>query len=115
MIGWRSLPGSDIDAAGSVHFTKAPGDRGTEVKVELQYLPPGGVVSALIAKLFGEEPEQQVREDLRHLKEILEAGEIPTVEGQPQGPGLLEASAPRKLPRRMRETVRGREDEEAVA
>jgi uncharacterized membrane protein len=38
-----------------------------------------------VAKLFGEEPDQQVREDLRHFKEIMEAGEIPTVTGQPSG------------------------------
>jgi uncharacterized membrane protein len=85
MIGWRSLPGSQIDTAGSVHFTPAPGGRGTEVTVALQYHPPGGIFSALFAKVFGEEPELQVREDLRHLKQLLEAGEIPTTQGQPEG------------------------------
>jgi uncharacterized membrane protein len=87
MISWRSLPGSQIDTAGSVHFIAAPGDRGTEVKVELQYRPPGGILSALVARLFGEEPAQQVREDLRHFKQLMEAGELPTTEGQPQGAG----------------------------
>src|SRR5205085_2410772 len=86
MIGWRSLPGSDIENAGSVHFLPAPGKRGTEVKIELQYRPPGGILSALAAKIFGEEPEIQVREDLRRLKQIMEAGEVPSVEGQPSGP-----------------------------
>jgi uncharacterized membrane protein len=85
LIGWRSLPGSQVDTAGSVHFSPVPGGRGTEVKIELQYLPPGGILSALLAKLFGEEPEQQIREDLRHLKEFLEAGEVPTTQGQPEG------------------------------
>lgn len=92
MIGWRSLPGSEIATAGSVYFRPAPGGRGTEVKVEMQYLPPGGILTALFAKLFGEEPDQQIREDLRHFKQIMETGEIPTTEGQPMGPSMVESS-----------------------
>ncbi len=56
LIAWRSLEGADVDSAGSVHFTPASGARGTEVRVVLKYDPPGGVVGAAIAKLFGEEP-----------------------------------------------------------
>jgi uncharacterized membrane protein len=85
VIGWRSLPGADVDHAGSVLFSDAPGERGTEVKIELQYNPPAGMVGAAIAKLWGEEPTQQIEEDLRRLKQILEAGEIATIEGQPAG------------------------------
>lgn len=90
MIGWRSAPGSEIDTAGSVHFKRAPAGRGTEVRVELQYIPPAGILGALVAKLFGEEPQQQIREDLRHLKQIMECGEIPTIAGQPAGPKLTD-------------------------
>jgi uncharacterized membrane protein len=82
LIAWRSVEGSDIDNAGSVRFRPAPAGRGTEVTVELNYEPPAGRLGVTIAKLFGEEPEQQVREDLRHFKQIMEAGEIPTVQGQ---------------------------------
>ena len=85
MIAWRSLEGSDVDNAGSVHFKDAPGGRGTVVSVELQYNPPGGTVGAWVAKLFGEEPDQQIAEDLRRFKQLLEAGEIATTEGQPKG------------------------------
>lgn len=85
LVAWRSLPGSQIANAGSVHFTPAPGGRGTEVRVVLEYVPPAGHAGALFAKIFGKEPEQQVREDLRHLKEHLEAGEIPTTRGQSSG------------------------------
>jgi uncharacterized membrane protein len=85
LIAWRSLGKADIGNAGSVHFTPAPGGRGTVVKVILSYRPPAGRVGSLIAKLFGEEPDQQVREDLRHFKEIMEAGEIPTTRGQTSG------------------------------
>jgi len=83
LIAWRSLPGADVDSAGSVKFEDARGGRGTVVKVELQYNPPAGVVGAAVARLFGEEPTQQIGEDLRRFKALIEAGEIPTSEGQP--------------------------------
>jgi uncharacterized membrane protein len=51
----------------------------------LRYDPPGGVFGAAVARVFGEDPELQVQEDLRRLKQILETGETPTVEGQPTG------------------------------
>jgi uncharacterized membrane protein len=75
-IAWRSLEGSDIYNTGSVHFEPAPGGRGTLVRVELQYAPPGGIIGATIAKLFGEEPEQQIEDDLRAFKQVLETGEV---------------------------------------
>jgi uncharacterized membrane protein len=83
LIAWRSLAGSEVATAGSVHFTPAPGGRGTEVRVEMKYDPPAGKVGALIAKLFGEDPARQIQEDLRRLKQLMETGEIPTVHGQP--------------------------------
>lgn len=85
MIAWQSLPGAEVQNAGTVRFETAPGNRGTYLKVALEFNPPGGVIGAAVAKLFGESPEQQMDEDLRRLKAILEAGEIPTTEGQPQG------------------------------
>jgi uncharacterized membrane protein len=85
LIAWRSTADSDIGNAGSVRFTDAPGDRGTVVSVDLRYEAPGGKLGALFAKLFGEEPEQQVREDLRRFKQVMEVGELPTTEGQPSG------------------------------
>lgn len=74
-IGWRSLPGSDVDNAGSVRFKPAPGG-GTIVSVALQYNPPGGMLGAMFAKLFGEEPSQQIAEDLQRFKMLMETGEI---------------------------------------
>jgi len=53
--------------------------------VHLQYNPPGGVLGALFARLFGEEPSQQIAEDLRRLKQLLETGEIPATESHPHG------------------------------
>lgn len=85
VIGWRSLPESTVTSAGSVNFDDAGPDRGTRITVNLQYEPPAGRLGALFAKLFGEEPSQQVRADLRRLKQLLEAGEVATIEGQTSG------------------------------
>jgi uncharacterized membrane protein len=85
VIGWQSLEGSTVATAGSVNFEETP--RGTVVRVHFQYNPPGGRVGAAVAKLFGEEPNQTVREDLRRLKRLLETGEVPTTQGQPSGRG----------------------------
>jgi uncharacterized membrane protein len=87
VIAWSSTENAQIDNSGFVRFQAAPPGRGTEVKVLLEYNPPGGAVTAAIAKLFGEEPEQQLGDDLRRLKQVMEAGEIATTEGQPSGRG----------------------------
>jgi uncharacterized membrane protein len=84
-IAWRSLPGARVPNAGRVRFVPAPGDRGTEVRVQLGYAPPGGAVGRAVAKLFGEEPEQQVRDDLRRFKQVLETGDVVRSEGSPDG------------------------------
>jgi uncharacterized membrane protein len=84
-IAWRSMPESGIDTTGTVRFADAPGARGTEVTVRLRYGAPAGKLGAALATLRGENPEQQVREDLRHFKQIMEAGESPTTQGQPSG------------------------------
>jgi uncharacterized membrane protein len=85
LIAWRSIKNPHVDNAGSLRFTKGPADRGTIIRVSLQYMPPAGAVGAAIAKLFGEEPELQIRSDLRRLKQILEAGEVATARGQLAG------------------------------
>jgi len=85
LLAWRSMPGADVANAGSVRFREAPAGRGTEVMVELQYNPPAGALGAIVASFWGKEPSQQIQEDLHRLKAILEAGEIPTTEGQPTG------------------------------
>lgn len=84
-LAWRSLPGADVVNAGSVDFVPALGDRGTIVRVTLDYVPPAGQVGRWIAKLFGEEPQQQIREDLRRFKRMIETGEVISIKGQPRG------------------------------
>jgi uncharacterized membrane protein len=77
ILAWRSLPGSEVVTAGSVNFNAVRGGRSTQVSVNLQYAPPAGKAGAVVASLFGREPSQTIREDLRHFKQLLEAGEIP--------------------------------------
>lgn len=85
LIAWASAENADIDNSGFVRFQPATGGRGTEVKVVMEYNPPGGSLGAAIAKLFGEEPEQQVGDELNRFKQLMETGEIATTEGQPRG------------------------------
>lgn len=95
VITWRSLDNSDVDNAGAVRFEEAPGGRGTIVKVNIQYNPPAGVVGATVAKLFGEEPEQQLNDDLRRFKQVLEVGEVVVSEGTLFGTGYFQQRAAR--------------------
>ena len=83
MIAWRSLKGSQVDTAGSVHFAPLPGARGTEVQVTLKYDPPGGALGGWIAWMFGQDPEHQVRSDLRRLKQLVEGRETARITVRP--------------------------------
>ena len=77
VIGWRSIAGSDIATAGSVHFSTVRQGRSTQVAVHLQYSAPGGAAARWLAWALGRDPAHMIREDLRHVKQLLEAGEIP--------------------------------------
>ena len=77
IIGWRSLPGSDVVTAGSVNFDSVRAGRSTQVSVNLQYSAPAGRAGRLVAFLFGKAPSQTIREDLRRFKQLMEAGEAP--------------------------------------
>lgn len=85
LLAWRSLPGADVENEGRVWFHDALDGSGTIVEVELEYRPPLGAPSVVVARLFGEQPWQQVRDDLRRFKQIMEAGETATIYGQTSG------------------------------
>jgi uncharacterized membrane protein len=76
VLAWRSIPGSGVRSEGRVRFDVGPHGRGAEVHVEMVYEPPAGAVGAAVASLFGQEPTQQVSDDLRRFKQMLEIGEI---------------------------------------
>lgn len=84
-IAWQSVEGSALQTAGAVHFRDA-GDKGTEVHVKLRYRPPAGATGFGIAKMLNSITSAQVGADLRRLKQMLEAKNAITTEGQPVGP-----------------------------
>jgi uncharacterized membrane protein len=86
VLRWRSTGSADVDNEGVVEFAPAPGDRGTEVRVHLTYAQPGGRPGRVVAKLLGEAPDQQIRDDLTRFKQVLETGQVVRSEGSPEGP-----------------------------
>ncbi|MCP2347570.1 SRPBCC family protein [Nonomuraea roseoviolacea] len=103
LIAWRSVPGTGISTAGLVSFTEGPGGRGTVVDVSLEYGAPGRKLAAAVARMFGEHPEQQVRDDLRRFKQVMETGEVVRSEGSPEGHRAL-----RQLRQRPAQPIGGR-------
>lgn len=84
VLSWHSTE-ADVPNSGTVRFSAAPGGRGTEVRVELDYRPPAGKLGNAVARLLGEEPRQQVTDDLRRFKQVLETGEVVVSDGSPEG------------------------------
>ena len=85
MFAWKTLPGADVAHAGAIRFEPNTGGRGTLVTVEINYEPPAGALGLTVAKLIGQDPDSMTKENLRRFKQLMEAGEIATVEGQPSG------------------------------
>jgi uncharacterized membrane protein len=96
-IVWRSLPGSHIEHVGSVQFRPAPGNRGTIVVAVMEYNSPAGAVGRTLASILGKSPEFTLREDLRRFKQLMEAREVATIEGQPHGPRSAAMKAVHKV------------------
>jgi uncharacterized membrane protein len=84
-IAWRSTDNADVWNEGTVSFREAPGGRGTEVHVRIRYAMPGGRLGQLMARLLGEDPRQQLDDDLRRFKQVVETGEVVRSEGAPAG------------------------------
>ncbi len=84
LIQWRSADSSWLCHWGNVRFERAPGGRGTVVRVEMSW-EPAGMLAAAAAGLLGKAPALQLQEDLRRMKQLIETGEIPTTTGQPSG------------------------------
>lgn len=98
VIAWRSLPDSQVTHSGAVRFARPTNRPGTVVRVEIAYLPPLGNLGAALAQFFAGDPARQIREDLRAFKQLIEAGEIPSTQGQPAGPSLLRQAVGMVLP-----------------
>lgn len=87
LIAWQSLEGADVENSGVVRFEPRPGNRGTIVRVDVEYRPPAGSAGKLVATLFNESPEQQIYDDLHRFKQIVETGEVVLSDGSPGGVG----------------------------
>ena len=69
-IAWRSVRG-DVYTEGEVIFDETR--RGTtRMHIVLGYDPPAGRLGALVAHLFGKDPEQQLEEDLERFADVVE-------------------------------------------
>jgi uncharacterized membrane protein len=84
MCAW-TLPSG---ARGEVFFRRAPGARGTEVHVQLEQ--PLRHLGQSVIRAFGMAPDQQVLDDLRRFKQLLETGEVT----RSDGPALWRAAQP---------------------
>lgn len=77
LIQWESLENSEVQNSGSVWFTEWKDSNNpsssTLLEVEMTYRPPFGKLGAAIATVFGENPQQQIKEDLQKLKTVLES------------------------------------------
>jgi len=94
-VAWRSLDDSEIESSGEVTFTAAPGGRGTEVRAALHKRPKGGGLAAAAAALLGADDDQQVRDDLRRFKQLVETGEVVRSEASPEGTSATDLASQR--------------------
>jgi len=109
-IAWKSEGDTPVPNSGTVEFADAPGRQGTEIIVTMEIDVPAGPAGKVTAKLFGEDPAQQIRDDLRHFKQILETGEVVYSEGNPAGSqvkGVVKQRAAQPLTDRELATVGG--------
>ncbi len=98
LLAWRSLPGASVSNMGLIQFLEAPGDRGTEVQVNISYDVPAGVLGDILAPFLNKVATQQVKDDLRHFKQMMEAGETVSVKGQPSGRSNDSPTRPQRFP-----------------
>lgn len=96
-IAWRSVEGALVENSGMVQFAPGPGGRGTMLRVEIKYRMPGGSITANLARLINSEPGQQVADELRRLKMVLETGEVVRSDASIH-PGMHAAQPPEEVP-----------------
>jgi uncharacterized membrane protein len=81
MISWQTLPGADVQSAGTVRFTPADGGKSTMLRVVLEFHPPAGALGAGVARFFGKDPSAQLDQDLARLKRVIETTHPANVAG----------------------------------
>lgn len=81
LIAWRIKGKSLVGRQGQILFEPTNNKRGTVVTTEISFPRLRGVLGKMLAYV----PEQIAHENLRRFKELMEAGEIATIKGQPRG------------------------------
>jgi hypothetical protein len=99
--GYRTDHFEQLDA--TVAFKDAPGDRGTEIHVDLDD-ERGDVLDGVVRKLRGSSALAKVKDELRRFKQRVETGEIPRSDGAPEG-----ETAERKLKQRPAQPLKDTE------
>lgn len=95
-ISWKTIGDDNTGRhAGTVSFFSI-GDSATEVRVDVEYDAPAGALGASIARLFGEEPGQQIEEDLERFKRVMETGD--TEVSYERSAGVADVSVPIQEP-----------------
>jgi uncharacterized membrane protein len=84
VLAWRSTGDASVQNMGTIRFE--PEGSGTRVNVQLSYSPPGGAIGHAIASLFGEDPKQQMDDDLERMKSFIESSKLPAETAQPSQP-----------------------------
>ncbi|MDX6713954.1 MAG: hypothetical protein QOH30_512 [Baekduia sp.] len=84
---WRASDHGSIlsENEEAVTFKRAPGDRGTELHVDLARTAPGGALGETLQKLLGAAPRAKVMDELRRFKQVFETGVVTRSEGSPEG------------------------------
>ena len=70
---------------GAVRFLDAPGDRGTEIHVDLERGMEGGKLAQLAGKLTGSDPRAKAYDALRRFKQHVETGVTARSDAVPEG------------------------------
>jgi uncharacterized membrane protein len=82
-VRWTTENGADVPNVGVLTFRPAPGDRGTELHLDVRFDPPGGTIGQAVSKLFHIAPREIVRTALYRFRALALTGEIPTTDPQP--------------------------------
>lgn len=100
-ISWATEPSADIISAGTISFHALEFGRGTEVKVVLDFVPPGGILGSALGKQIGNDVRAQVQMSLIRLRQVMESGEVAVSKGQPVGGNAYRDDRPGEADRRL--------------
>lgn len=87
LLRWETASDAPVPSEGSVRFRPASGDRGTVVRLTLDFDPPGGTLGTVALERLDVVPATLAGRALSRFKSLAESGEIPTLAGNPSARG----------------------------